>query len=157
MDKGTMDKGSDEGEDKDKDKGSDKGKDKDEDNTKSEKKQRFLIPDIEAQQNGLIAAFTAMMYQDEKDLIAKAVSVSVATVHKYLNMLKMPGNQNSVKLVKTNGRPLLHPLEVGIMFIEWALDPTVPLNKKTMGYLIVKYMELSLDYSPEMKSKVLIS
>ena len=67
----------------------------------------------------------------------------------------MPGNQNLVQLVKTNGRPRLYPLEVDIKFIEWAIDPNVPLNKKTMGVLIVKYIEFLMDYSLEMKSKVL--
>jgi len=82
--------------------------------------------------------------QDEKDLIAKEVGVCVATVDKYVNILTTPGNKKLVNLINTNGRPRRYPVEVDMMFIEWAMDPNVPLNEKTMADLILKYVKLLL-------------
>jgi len=102
-------------------------------------KDKVIIPDTEEQQKGLVAAFTALYHEEEKKLIAAEIKVSVPTVDKYLKILKAPGNQDIVKLVKTNGRPRIYPLEVDISFIKWARDETVPLNEKTMGHLVLKY------------------
>jgi len=47
-----------------------------------EEKRRAFISDTEEQQKGLSAAMTALLYQDEKDFIAKEVGESAATVDK---------------------------------------------------------------------------
>ena len=137
-------------------KGTEKRTDKD--TEKSEKKspekegKGVTMPNTDEQQRGLAAAFTASLHESEKDLIAAEMHVSLATVDKYLSILSSPGNEDLVKMVRTNGRPRMYSLAADISFIEWAMDEENPLNEKTLPRMIHKYLEILFEESPRAKS-----
>ena len=110
---------------------------------------KFLIPDTDDQQKGLVAALTvAAERQKEKQLIAKAMKISVATINKYLKYLELPGKHDATMMVIPGGRPRKYPTEVDVSFIKWASDETTPLNEKTMDGLMDKYIRLWQEKQP---------
>ena len=88
--------------------GKGKGKEKQKAGRKSkedEEKQKAFIPDTTEQQKGLAAAFAAIAHEDEKDLIAKEMGVSIATVDKYIDFFENARKPGYCEIYQTKWSP----------------------------------------------------
>jgi len=121
------------------------------------KEEALKFPDTMKQQKGLAAALASMSHPDKKELIAKEMEVTVATVNSYMRKSispKYPCEAELLRSIKPNGRPSKYPLDVDIRFIEWAQDEENPLNRMTMDDLMDKYIEFLKDANPSIKSDI---
>jgi len=127
-----------------------KGTEKD---AEKERERVLIVEPDEQQQMGVAAAFTCFDHDRAKDLVSSLSGVSIPTIDKYLEVLKSPGNQDIVRYVKPNGRPRIYTLDADVEFVKWASDTSIPLNKKTMGDLILNYIKFLRRVSPKTRRR----